>query len=505
MFTEKDIQLLDMKGISQENAHWQIDQFKKGIAPIVLTAPANPDRGIRLIDNIDNYINIYKAAQIDITKFIPASGAASRMFKDLFEFRDENIQNKSIDIEQNSNIANFFSNIKKFAFYTDLDILLKEEGGMERLVAEKKYILILNTLLNPENLAYGILPKGLLKFHFYAGNIGRTPFEEHLVEGARYAKSANDQVNLHFTVSPEHMDLFIELKDKVVSKYEGMYRVEYNISFSVQKSSTDTLAVNLNNKPFHNKDGDIFFRPGGHGALIENLNEIDTDIIFIKNIDNVVPEKKLIGTINFKQALAGLLIDAQNKVFKLCKELKENPSQEVVNKAKLFIDQTLCLSSACIEQAGEDDKVAEIIFERLNRPLRVCGMVKNEGEQGGGPFLIIDKNDCISPQVVESSQIDLDNPEQSKIFQSASHFNPVDLVCAVKDFEGNKFNLKNFIDNDTCFVTKKSKDGKDLKALELPGLWNGAMAGWNTIFVEVPVSTFNPVKTVNDLLRESHQ
>lgn len=505
MFTEKDIKLLESKGISIELANWQIDQFKKGISPISLVAPANYTKGIKTLENTDIYINKYKSANIVSTKFVPASGAASRMFKDLFEFIDENNNTDTKALELNDSISEFFKNIKKFAFYTDLDKLLIEEGGMERLVAKKEYALIINTLLKADFLGYGVLPKGLLKFHFYAGNIGRTPFEEHLVEGARYANSTNNLVNIHFTVSPEHLALFSKLKDKVVTKYEDMYRVKYNISFSVQKSSTDTIAVNLDNTPFYNSDGGIFFRPGGHGALIENLNEINSDIIFIKNIDNVVPEKKLEVTINIKKALAGLLIEIQNEVFRLCTSLRKHPTKEVIDEAKLFINNTLCLSDSCVDNSNENYSESEMLVKRLNRPIRVCGMVKNEGEPGGGPFLIENKDACISPQIVESSQVDLNNDEQAQIFSKASHFNPVDLVCAVKDFEGNKFDLKKFVDNDTCFISNKSKNGRDLKALELPGLWNGAMAGWNTIFVEVPAGTFNPVKTVNDLLRKSHQ
>jgi hypothetical protein len=436
---------------------------------------------------------------------VPASGAASRMFKDLFEFRDSCTDKNAIDFSKNEVIADFFKNIRKFAFHKDLDTLLKEQGGVDRLIVGKEYLLVLNTLLNDEGLSYGTLPKGLLKFHYYAGNIGRTPFEEHLVEGAKYAKSENGNVAIHFTVSPEHLELFEALKEKVIDKYEGLYQVKYTITYSIQKLSTDTIAVNPDNTPFYDEDGTILFRPGGHGALIENLNEIDSDIIFIKNIDNVVPEKRLERTVSIKQALAGLLVETQNKIFSFCEKLVTNATDDLLEEALHYIEHTLCISGPFFhEDAVFEEKVKEV-FNRLNRPLRICGMVKNVGEPGGGPFLVKDSLGFITPQVVESSQVNDADAKQVEIFNSATHFNPVDLVCGVKDYKGNKFNLKDFVDESTCFISKKSKNGKDLKALELPGLWNGAMAGWNTIFVEVSINTFSPVKTVNDLLREAHQ
>lgn len=504
MFTEKELHFFESKGISQERAKWQIQQFESGVDPINLIKPAIPGNGILLLDNKDKYIELYKSAEVKITKFVPASGAASRMFKALFEFNELNSDN-SENKELPEPIDQFFKDIKKFAFYNDLNKALEEQGGIENLIYKKKYLQIIDKLLASDGLAYGELPKGLLKFHFYAGNVGRTPFEEHLVEGAKYAKSSDGIVNLHFTVSPEHKELFKVLESKILDKYEDMYSVKYNISFSVQKSSTDTLAVTSDNKPFYNEDGTVFFRPGGHGALIENLNEIDSDIIYIKNIDNVIPEKRLETTIKVKQSLAGLLLQNQKKIFTLIHKLTEAPSTEVIDEAKQYLNETLCLGGSCTEFAGDDQSIIDNIIARLNRPLRVCGMVKNEGEPGGGPFLIKDKSGCVSPQIIESSQIDLDDKEQSEIFQKSTHFNPVDLVCGVKDFKGNKFNLKDFIDESTCFISTKSKNGKELKALELPGLWNGAMADWNTIFVEVPANTFNPVKIVNDLLREAHQ
>jgi hypothetical protein len=500
MFSEKDLQLLAEKGIDIEKANWQLEQFRKGVAPIKLHAPATPEKGIKVLENPGSYAELFSKMELKVTKFVPASGAASRMFKALFEFKEALNNDPDAPIEGDDFISKFFQQIKKFAFYSDLDQVLKEEGGMERVMAEKKYKLVLDTLLDESGLNYGNLPKGLLKFHFYAGNIGRTPFEEHLVEGAKYAMSKGEVVNLHFTVSPEHVQLFKALLETVVSKYEDMYRVKYQVSFSVQKPSTDTLAVNPDNTPFYNNDGNIFFRPGGHGALIENLNDLDSDVIFIKNIDNVVPEKRLDSTILMKKAIAGVLLETQKDIFRFCRQLEDDPNENIVAEALEFLEGTLCLTLPDIHRNNP-----QMILSLLNRPLRVCGMVKNEGEPGGGPFLVINHEGSVSPQVVESSQVDSKNSDQMQILQGATHFNPVDLVCAVKDYKGNKFDLTSFVDEKTCFISKKSKNGKDLKALELPGLWNGAMAHWNTIFVEVPINTFNPVKTVNDLLRESHQ
>ena len=498
MFTEQDLKSFEAKGISLERAEWQLKQFTNGVKPIHLIAPATDKKGISILDNIDKYIEKLKNSEVSYTKFVPASGAASRMFKDLFEFRETYKSEGSEAGELSVFIQNFFTNIKRFAFCNDLNVLLKDKGGIEAYIQKKMYVEILDTLLDDSGLAYGSLPKGLLKFHYYAGNIGRTPFEEHLVEGAKYAKSSDGTVNLHFTVSSEHMTLFNKLKDTILSKYEDMYSVKYRISFSVQKPSTDTMAVTDKNTPFYDNDGSILFRPGGHGALIENLNELDSDIIFIKNIDNVVPEKKIENTAKVKKALAGFVLEIQQSIFSLIKDLTDEATDANLIKAKEFISDVLCIE-------GFDASSTEGMIEILDRPLRVCGMVKNEGEPGGGPYLIKDSNGMISPQVVESSQVDMSDQMQEGIFKEATHFNPVDLVCAVKDKDGKKYDLTKYVDESTCFISHKSKDGKNLKALELPGLWNGAMANWNTVFVEVPASTFNPVKNVNDLLREAHQ
>jgi hypothetical protein len=410
------------------------------------------------------------------------------MFKSLFAALEENKFDKSVN--------EVLEHLQDFAFYKSL---IKSVGS-----ESADHITILKHLLTPEGLDYGALPKGLLEFHKY-GDLTRTPAEEHLVEGAKYASSGG-KVNLHFTVSPEHRSKFTALIDAVLADYEAKYGVKYNISFSEQKPSTDTIAVNLDNTPFRTAGGDLLFRPAGHGALLENLNDQDADIVFIKNIDNVVPDSLKEQTIIYKKALASLVLSYQQAVFAYLKMMDgADLKEEYVEEIEDFIEFDLCVEFP----ESYDDLSLEVrktyCRTKLNRPLRICGMVKNVGEPGGGPFWAENADGSISLQVVESAQIDLKDPEQKEIFDEATHFNPVDLICTLKDYQGNKFNLLDFRDPKTGFNTQKSQSGRDLKAQELPGLWNGAMADWNTLFVEVPLITFNPVKTVNDLLRPEHQ
>lgn len=504
MFSDKDLKLLESKNITQEKVIEQIEMFRKGVSPVKLYQVATEGNGVLKLDDIEEYIEVYDKASLKVVKFVPASGAASRMFKDLFAFKEDFAKNPDLSLTDYPEMEKFFSDIKKFAFYNALDEALSVEGGIERLKNGRKYDVILSRLLGEEGLAYGDLPKGLLAFHFYAGGVARTPFEEHLIEGAKYAQSTKGIVHIHFTVSPEHLQAFEALKEKAVKKYQEMYNVKYKIEFSIQKASTDTLAVNEDNNPFYNSDNEMLFRPGGHGALIENLNEIDSDLIFIKNIDNIVPEKRLSNTIKYKKALAGYLYQEQQKVFRLIRSLNNAPNDELIEEALDLLKITFNIESDLLNCEDKDELVKNIIAF-LDRPMRVCGVVKNLGEPGGGPFITINENEAKSPQIVESSQVDMSNKQQSEMFSKSTHFNPVDLICAVKNHKGEKFDLKKYVDPDTCFISEKSKDGKVLKALELPGLWNGAMADWNTSLVEVTADTFNPVKTVNDLLRVSHQ
>jgi hypothetical protein len=328
--------------------------------------------------------------------------------------------------------------------------------------------------------------------------------EEHLVEGALYACNEEKQVNIHFTVSPEHRALFRQMADVKTPVYEQRFGVKYHIAFSEQKPSTDTIAADAENRPFRD-EGKLLFRPGGHGALIENLNDLSADVVFIKNIDNVVPDAFKSATIRYKKLLAGILIFYQQKIFDYLNRIDSGKyDREQLMEMLYFLQNELCIKNPETKNL-EDVELVLYIKSKLNRPLRVCGMVKNQGEPGGGPFLAVNPDGTVSPQILESSQIDLKNPELKQLFEQGTHFNPVDLVCALRNYQGEKFDLLRYVDKNTGFISLKSKNGKELKALELPGLWNGAMSDWNTIFVEVPIETFNPVKTVNDLLRPEHQ
>ena len=506
MLTQQDKELLAEKHISEETLNKQLEQFKTGFPFLKLAGAASPEKGIMVTDNRqqsdylvawDNYLK----GNHSVLKFVPASGAASRMFKNLFEFLDS-----ESGVPENDFIKTFFANISHFAFYDALnDSCVVNEGmTIEDLVDEDDYKAVVACLLEDGGLNYGKLPKGLLQFHAYTDSV-RTPLEEHLVEGAMYAAGKDGKVNVHFTVSPEHRKLFEELVEAKKGAYELKYGVKYNITFSEQKSSTDTVAATLDNEPFRNDDGSMLFRPGGHGALIENLNDLDADVIFIKNIDNVVPDRLKEPTVKFKKIIAGVLVSLQKEAFEYIKLLDSGKyTHQQLETIIRFLRDKLNNYNPELKYL-EDTELAIYLRKKLNRPMRVCGMVKNVGEPGGGPFLAYNQDGTISLQILESSQIDKNNEEYMKMFKSGTHFNPVDLVCGVKDYQGNHFDLTKYVDPQTGFISSKSKNGKDLKALELPGLWNGAMSDWNTIFVEVPLETFNPVKTVNDLLREQHQ
>ena len=505
MLSERDLKQIADKGISEKQIENQLNEFKTGFPFLRLEAAASVEHGIVATTEesrakFEKSWEQYKAAGKKVVKFVPASGAASRMFKDMFAFVDAEYDKPTTDFEKK-----YFENIEKFAFYGELnDICVKNEGkDIPTLLAEGNYKAVAAEMLKAEGLNYGQLPKGMLLFHKYAEG-ARTPMEEHLVEAALYAAS-NGEANIHFTVSHEHMPFF---KKKVADKadfYAKKYGVKYDISFSEQKPSTDTIAANPDNTPFRNADGSLLFRPGGHGALIENLNEIDADVIFIKNIDNVVPDRLKGETVTYKQVIAGVLVTLQQKAFEYLRLLDAGTyNHEKLEEIIRFVQQDLCCRKADIKNLEDADLVI-YLREKLNRPMRVCGVVKNVGEPGGGPFLTYNQDGTVSLQILESSQIDKNNAEYMEMFTKGTHFNPVDLVCAVKDYKGQPFNLPDFVDRTTGFISSKSKNGKELKALELPGLWNGAMSNWNTVFVEVPLATFNPVKTVNDLLREQHQ
>ena len=505
MLTAEDKALLEKKGISEEKIAEQLACFEKGFPFLKLDGAASIEKGILAPaeEEMKAYLeawDAYMQGEKKIVKFVPASGAASRMFKNMFEFLGAEYDVPTTDFEKK-----FFDNVHKFAFFGDLNAACEKNNGkgIDALVAEGNYKAVVANLLEAAGLNYGALPKGLLKFHSYEDGV-RTPLEEHLVEGALYAAGKTGKVNVHFTVSTEHRELFKALVEEKVAAYAAKYGVEYLVSFSEQKPSTDTVAADMENKPFRD-NGKLLFRPGGHGALIENLNDLDADVIFIKNIDNVVPDRLKDETVAYKKLIAGVLVTLQKKAFEYLELLDGGQyTHEQLEEIIKFVQTDLCCRKADIKDLEDADLVI-YLRKKLNRPMRICGMVKNVGEPGGGPFLAYNPDGTVSLQVLESSQIDMNDPEKKAMFENGTHFNPVDLVCAVRDYKGNKFNLVNYVDKATGFISYKSKSGKELKALELPGLWNGAMSDWSTIFVEVPLGTFNPVKTVNDLLREQHQ
>jgi hypothetical protein len=497
--------MLAEKGISEIQLVEQLNYFQKGFPYLKLEAVASAERGIVVstANEQQKYLSVwrdYTQTGKKIMKFVPASGAASRMFKNLFEFLDADSELPVTKFEQI-----FFASIDKFAFYEDLNeaCVRIEHKDIATLLTEDRYKAVAAALLNVAGLNYGALSKGLLKFHRYKDRT-RTPAEEHLVEGALYAAGNTNKVYIHFTVSAEHHELFKVLIAEKTAEYAKLYGVEYRISFSEQKPSTDTIAVDAENEPFRD-NGTLLFRPGGHGALIENLNDLDADIIFIKNIDNVVPDRLKEDTITYKKLIAGVLVSLQKQSFSYLNLLDSGKyTQDQIIEILHFVQRNLFCRNSEIKDL-EDAELVLYLKKKLNRPIRVCGMVKNIGEPGGGPFLAYNTDGTVSLQILESAQIDMEDPLKKDMFEKSTHFNPVDLVCAVRDYKGNKFDLTQYVDKTTGFISHKSKNGKELKALELPGLWNGAMSDWNTVFVEVPLSTFNPVKTVNDLLREEHQ
>ena len=502
---EKDLEILNAKGISEEKLAEELEMLKNGFPYLRIEAPATPGNGIfvltqELEDQSSDLWNQYLDKGGKVLKMVPASGAASRMFKDLFAF-----VNGKKDKPDNDFMKKFFEHIEEFAFFAVLNAKCIElyDLSIDSLVKEKRYKDVVKALIEKEGLNYGQLPKALLRFHRVPGT-SRTAIEEHLAEGAQYASGKAGKVRVHFTVSEDHLPL-VNLKfEEMKGKLEHEYDVEYELSTSVQKPSTDTVAANLDGTPYREKGG-LFFRPGGHGALIENLNDLDADVIFIKNIDNVVPDARRLDTIRYKKVIGGVLVGIKQKADNYCRLLKKGtPSEAELDEMMDFLHKVLCITHDSANGMNSEEKAA-YIYSKLNRPYRVCGMVKNEGEPGGGPFLAYNPDGTVSPQILESTQIDPKNKEAQKMLKEATHFNPVDLVVCTRDWEGKKFNLPEYVDKATGFISQKSREGVEIKALELPGLWNGAMSDWNTVLVEVPVSTFNPVKTVNDLLRPVHQ
>lgn len=496
MYTQNDLALFEARGVTPEQIDKQVANFKTGFNAVTLTGPATVGNGIIRIEKQeeDMLLLAYDKAvnEMQITKMVPASGSATRMFKDLFSYL-----NSADDAEMPGNIENFFAKIESLPFYNSLDKTIAECGeSLSELREKGDFKKIMNYVL-VEGLKYGDTPKGLIEFHTYA-DIVRTPFDEHLAEGALYA-SVKGISNIHFTVSEEHTEKFKKHLEEVVKLFEKKFGIKYNVSFSIQKPSTDTVSIESNGELLRDDKGNIIFRPGGHGALIHNLNDLDADIVFVKNIDNVSPDKNKPDTCLYKKLIAGLLVNLQEKIFGYLKQLdKEDVAPATLQEINAFAKEKLGF------KGDKEEYSIEELKDMLNRPIRVCGMVKNEGEPGGGPFWVkCDNGERL--MICESAQIDLKEASQKAIFDASTHFNPVDLVCGIKDYKGNKFNLLDYVAQEQGFINYKSYKGRDIEVQELPGLWNGAMANWITLFVEVPLTTFTPVKTVFDLFKPEHQ
>ncbi|WP_299764314.1 DUF4301 family protein [uncultured Dokdonia sp.] len=512
-FTPKDTETLLKKGISQEQVYSQIELFKQGLPYIDLRDPAIIGHGIYAYtkEEEETFITYFEKqrASLDLLKFIPASGAATRMFKFLFEFIEDYDSSKEtvnayINRKKAQDLRLFFVGLDSFPFYKRVRKKLKKVyGKKDQTNVDLNRIRFVKMMLEEEGLNFGNKPKGLFPFHKYKSH-NASAFEEHLFEAALYAKT-KDTARLHFTISKEHYQKFEKQFSKTQKRIEEKTATRFDITYSFQSPATDTIAVTENNDPFRQENGCMLFRPGGHGSLIQNLNEQEADIVFIKNIDNVVVHTYEKEVAYYKKVLAGKLLKLQQQAFSYLEQMDDHEiSESEILEIVHFLQNEFSLKLARDFEKFSQKYQIEYLREQLDKPIRVCGMVKNEGEPGGGPFWVKHESGRISLQIVESVQIDPDNPHQQSIVTKATHFNPVDLVCGIRNYKGEKYDLTKFIDTKAAFIAHKTVAEKPIKALEHPGLWNGAMAFWNTIFVEVPLITFNPVKTVNDLLKPAH-
>jgi len=512
--SDKDMAQINASGLTADQIHHQLSILAHGAPYTDLVRPCTAGDGIRRLskDQIHQALKLYEASAPgkSLIKFVPASGAATRLFKHLTAAYHRLLQSTPAlpagHGQTDQKLIDFGDNCHKFAFYEGLKASLARSGlNCETLLKDRQFLPILEHLVSENRLGCTTLPKGLIKFHRY-GTECRTAFEEHLVEGAGYAGTKAGGCAIHFTVSPRHQGKIVSFLEQSLPAYETRFKTRFHLSFSAQKENTNTIAVDMEDRPFRQPDGSLLFRPGGHGALIGNLNDLDADVVFIKNIDNVAHERYLSEIVVWKKILCGLLIDIQNQMFDFLEQLHGRPSNpKLICQVSLFVQKTLSCELPGVFDAGTIESKQQILIERLNRPLRVCGMVPNAGDPGGGPFWTKALNGETSLQIVETSQIDMGNPQQQKISGGATHFNPVDLVCGIRNWRNEPFDLSRYVDDQAVFIANKTEDGRQIKALELPGLWNGAMAFWNTVFVEVPPITFNPVKEVTDLLREGHQ
>lgn len=502
MFDKEDIRNIEGRGSSVREVEAQVERFRKGFPWMNIVAPATPERGIKVLDEegIRKAVGYCDNASVSgKCKFVPASGAASRMFKDIFAGLSE--LEEGNDPGADSSVGRLASEIRRFAFYTeDMFGTPSDSAAYRKDVAQK--------VLGDAGLGYGSKPKGVIRFHRYPDGECRTAFAEHLVEAQDYMRNSDGTANVVFTISPEFQPLFEAALAEVRDAYEKKYGVKYNVSFTFQKKSTDTVAVDTKNRPFRTDDGGLLFRPAGHGALIHNLNAIDDELVSIKNIDNVSSDRFLETTALYKKVLMGKCLELRDVIFGYLKkfdaveDMASDSCRRLCDEVESFLDSELCIQLPLTRSVEE--RVA-LLRSKLDRPIRVCGMVRNQGEPGGGPFIIAGKDGASNLQILESVQIDMNDGRSRDILARATHFNPVDLVCCIHDYRGRKFDLLKYVDEDAGFISSKSWHGRELKALELPGLWNGSMSDWNTCFVEVPLDTFNPVKVVLDLLRPAHQ
>lgn len=494
IITANDEKELESRGISKADFLSQLHQFVYGNKPLKLEKPCSKGDGILELNASEGHrlLGIFEEHRKKsfIVKFVPASGAASRMFRHLYNYNPENLSDLTEE---------FIINFKRFPFYGELKQMLESKGILlGKLIQENRWEEIFKWIVGEDGLNYINAPKGLITFHSYKDG-SRTAYEEQIVEALSYARDKDNACYLHFTLSPQH---FVQVEEFIKGVLEKYQYDEIHVSCSVQEPSTETIALNIDNNPLRDDHGNLIFRPSGHGALIHNLQKVNADIIFIKNIDNISTDQERTDTIFFKQALGGLLFELKDKTFDLLNRLENEQGEDVLGDALEFIQNWF---QPGLPLGMSREQLKKYALLRLDRPLRVCGMVRNEGEPGGGPFWVKMPDGHISKQIVERSQVDMQDVHQARIYSNASYFNPVDIVCSIRNRKDENYNLGLFIDYSTGFVSEKFHSGKVIKALELPGLWNGSMALWNTVFVEVPVSTFTPVKTVNDLLRAGHQ
>jgi hypothetical protein len=513
-FSKNDIDQIKKNSLTLEQINSQLSLLHRGTPFVNLDRPCSVGDGIKKLtpNKIEQCIHLYETQGIKkkLIKFVPASGAATRMFKKLIKIYHVLQQGEkkptSTDSPGNDDSSYFLDNCHRFAFYDDIKASFAKKGmDLETLISARKAEKILRHLFAENLLNYSMLPKGLIKFHAYDHHT-RTAFEEHFVEASGYARTDSGDCTLHFTVSPVHRKKFLSFWQNIQSAYENQLNTRFDVAFSIQAMNTNTIAVDSQNVPFRLSDGSLLFRPGGHGALIHNLNQLDGDIIFIKNIDNVAHSRFIKETIEWKKILCGYLLLLQQKIFHFLSELHQGSiTDSLIAEITEFAENELSRRLPDGFKNNPAEKKQKILIQLLDRPLRVCGMVENTGSPGGGPFWTKDNENNLSLQIVETSQIDTENKHQQSILNQLTHFNPVDLVCGIRNWQGELFNLSEYVDHEAVFISNKSEEGRDLKALELPGLWNGAMAFWNTAFVEVPKITFNPVKEVTDLIELHHQ